>query len=151
MSIAICLLLFYSFFVSPALPLSVSFSLSFWSEGGRKQTQIKAQAALVQRFCVFVCRAHDRNKRWCKEQLLRMCFVLYVLLAFPLPLHYLPSPPLSPAPSCSYSTTSNILIHTATPRQVGGCGPGVATGEEGKYQRRSGRGGAGEVEGKPNQ
>lgn len=30
-SIAICLLLFYSFFVFPALPLSVSFSLSCWS------------------------------------------------------------------------------------------------------------------------
>lgn len=31
MSIAICLLLFHSFFVCPALPLSVSFSLSCWS------------------------------------------------------------------------------------------------------------------------
>lgn len=31
MSIAICLLLFFSFFVCSALPLSVSFSLSCWS------------------------------------------------------------------------------------------------------------------------
>lgn len=76
MSIAICLLLFHSFFVSPALPLSVSFfSQLLVIEGGRKQTQIKAQAAaIVKRLCV--C-AHNINKCWCEERMLRICFVQY--------------------------------------------------------------------------
>lgn len=81
------------------------------------------------------------------KQLLWMCFVLWFVLF--LSLSSLFALRFSFTLSCPY-TTSNLLIHTGTPRQVGGCGLGVATGEEGKYQRRSGRGGAGEVEGKPN-
>lgn len=61
------------------------------------------------------------------------------------------APPFSLTLSCSYFTTSKILIHVVTPRQVDDCGPAITTGEEGKYQRRSRRGGDGKVEGKPNQ
>lgn len=99
---------------------------------------------------MWVCCACDRNKHRCIEQLLRMCVVLYVLFLFLLAPPCLP-PPLSLSHSCSYFTTSKILMYVATPRQVDDCGPAIATGEEGKYQRRSRRGGDRRVEGKPNQ
>jgi len=145
-----CLLLFvYGFllFLCLSCPPSerVLFSQLLVIEGGRKQTQIKAQSSLVQRLCL--CAVHVIEINAGVDNSCCGCALYPALLAFSLPLRCLLSP-FSLA--FSYSTTSNILIHAATPRQVGGCGPGDATGEEGKYQRRSGRGGAEEVEGKPN-
>lgn len=87
---------------------------------------------------LFVCWASNTNKK--KEK----CGCALYSLTF-WPVHFLP-PSLFPFSHFhSNSSISDMLIHTATPGQVCDCGLGVATGEEGKYQRRSGRGGAEKV------
>lgn len=140
------LLLFVYCFSSLSLPdLPTLWVCPFLSAAGHRgwsQTNsnegTNCTCAEVVCVCLCMCWACERNKCQC---------ALSSPLCSPSSLF---APLFSLTPFCSYYTTSNILIRTATPRQVGDCGPGVATGEEGKYQRRSGRGGAGEVEGKPN-
>lgn len=72
------LLFVYSFLLFLYLSCSPSenvlFSQLLVIEGGHKQTQIKAKAALVQRLCV--CCTYNRNKHWGKKLLLWMCFII---------------------------------------------------------------------------
>lgn len=136
--LSLFLLLFFLY-----LPWSVSFSLSYWPL--RVVSKLKLRQRL--RYCRHCVILHELHRVWqtaAANVLCMLCFHSFSRVTV------CPPPTFSLTLSCSYFTTSNILIHIVTPRQVDDCGPAIATGEEGKYQRRSGRGGVGKVEGKPN-